>query len=138
MIAKNRLLRYIWLGVGLIAFVLGSAGIVLPLLPTVPFYLLAAFCFAKGSERLHAWFQSTKLYQKYVVPFNDGSGMTWQAKLKTMALVTAVMSVSGYFLADNRTGLMMLGGAWLIQCAVMVFFVKTRRTPPPSTDQCAK
>lgn len=137
MIAKNRLMRYFWLGVGLTAFSLGSAGIVLPLLPTVPFYLLAAFCFAKGSDRLHRWFQSTKLYQKYVVPFNDGSGMTWQAKLKTMALVTAVMSVSGYFLSDNRTGLMMLGGAWLIQCIVMMFFVKTRKNAPPA-DQCAK
>lgn len=138
MISANRLMRYLWLGVGMTALALGTAGIVLPLLPTVPFYLLAAFCFAKSSERLHRWFAATKLYQKYVVPFNDGNGMTWQAKLKTMALVTAVMSVSGYFLADNRMGLMMLGGAWLIQCAVMVFFVKTRRTPPPSTDQYAK
>lgn len=114
MISANRLMRYLWLGVGMTALALGTAGIVLPLLPTVPFYLLAAFCFAKSSERLHRWFAATKLYQKYVVPFNDGNGMTWQAKLKTMALVTGVMSVSGYFLLDNHMGLMMLGGAWLL------------------------
>ena len=130
-------MRYLWLGVGMIALALGTAGIVLPLLPTVPFYLLAAFCFAKGSERIHRWFASTKLYQKYVVPFSDGNGMTWQAKLKTMALVTAVMSVSGYFLSDNRMGLMMLGGAWLLQCVAMLFFVKTRKSAPV-VDQCAK
>ena len=137
MISANRLMRYLWLGVGMTAFALGTAGIVLPLLPTVPFYLLAAFCFAKGSERIHRWFASTKLYQKYVVPFSDGNGMTWQAKLKTMALVTAVMSVSGYFLSDNRMGLMMLGSAWLLQCVAMLFFVKTRKSAP-AVDQCAK
>ena len=138
MISANRLMRYLWLGIGMTALALGTAGIVLPLLPTVPFYLLAAFCFAKSSERLHRWFAATKLYQKYVVPFNDGNGMTWQAKLKTMALVTGVMSVSGYFLSDNRMGLMMLGGAWFLQCAVMVFFIKTRRTASQPADQCAK
>ena len=138
MISANRLMRYLWLGVGMTAFALGTAGIVLPLLPTVPFYLLAAFCFAKSSERLHRWFAGTKLYQKYVVPFNDGNGMTWQAKLKTMALVTGVMSVSGYFLSDNRMGLMMLGGAWLLQCVAMLFFVKTRRREKSPVGQCAK
>lgn len=138
MISANRLMRYLWLGVGMTAFALGTAGIVLPLLPTVPFYLLAAFCFAKSSERLHRWFAATNLYQKYVVPFNDGNGMTWQAKLKTMALVTGVMSVSGYFLLDNRMGLMMLGGAWLLQCAAMLFFVKTRKCEKPPVGQCAK
>lgn len=138
MISANRLMRYLWLGVGMTAFALGTAGIVLPLLPTVPFYLLAAFCFAKSSERLHRWFAATKLYQEYVVPFNDGNGMTWQAKLKTMALVTGVMSVSGYFLLDNCMGLMMLGGAWLLQCVAMLFFVKTRKCEKPPVGQCAK
>ena len=138
MISANRLMRYLWLGVGMTALALGTAGIVLPLLPTVPFYLLAAFCFAKSSERLHRWFAATKLYQKYVVPFSDGNGMTWQAKLKTMALVTGVMSVSGYFLLDNRMGLMMLGGAWLLQCAAMLFFVKTRKREKSPVGQCAK
>ena len=138
MISANRLMRCLWLGVGMIALALGTAGIVLPLLPTVPFYLLAAFCFAKSSERLHRWFAATKLYQKYVVPFSDGNGMTWQAKLKTMALVTGVMSVSGYFLSDNRMGLMMLGGAWLLQCAAMLFFVKTRKREKAPVGQCAK
>lgn len=138
MISKNRLMRYLWLSVGMTALALGTAGIVLPLLPTVPFYLLAAFCFAKSSERLHRWFAATKLYQKYVVPFNDGNGMTWQAKFKTMALVTGVMSVSGCFLSDNRMGLMMLGGAWLLQCVAMLFFVKTRKREKSPIDQCAK
>ena len=49
--------RHLWLGAGLTALALGTVGIALPLLPTVPFYLLAAFCFARSrpewAERLH-------------------------------------------------------------------------------------
>ena len=46
-------IRYIWIVLGAISFGLGSLGIVLPLLPTVPFYLFAVFCFARGSKRFH-------------------------------------------------------------------------------------
>lgn len=49
--------RHLWLGGGLTALALGTIGIALPLLPTVPFYLLAAFCFTRSrpewAERLH-------------------------------------------------------------------------------------
>ncbi len=48
-------MRYIWGCIGLLAVTLGLIGIILPLLPTVPFLLLAAFCFSRSSERLHAW-----------------------------------------------------------------------------------
>ena len=58
------LIRYFWISLGCISFILGTIGIILPLLPTVPFYLLTLYCFSKGSQRLHQWFRQTDLYKK--------------------------------------------------------------------------
>lgn len=48
-------MRLAWLALGLLSLALGAAGAFLPLLPTVPFVLLAAFCFARGHPPLEAW-----------------------------------------------------------------------------------
>ena len=53
---RNVVVRYVFLTIGAISFALGTAGIVLPLLPTVPFYMLTLFCLARGSERLPTMF----------------------------------------------------------------------------------
>lgn len=55
--------RLIFLILGCLCLRLGCVGIVLPILPTVPFFLATVFCFANSSEKLHNWFQGTKLYK---------------------------------------------------------------------------
>lgn len=55
--------KIVFVTLGCISLALGVVGIVLPILPTVPFFLLTAFCFAKSSERLHSWFLSTRMYK---------------------------------------------------------------------------
>ena len=61
---RKQPLRIFWIFIGFICFGLGTAGIVLPILPTVPFYMAAAFCFAKSSEKLHRWFLGTGFVSK--------------------------------------------------------------------------
>lgn len=67
---------------GFLMLLLGGIGVVMPMLPTVPFLLLASICFMKGSERINRWFEGTDLYKKYVVTFREHKGMTLSMKLK--------------------------------------------------------
>ena len=61
----SKIKKFIYISVGLISFALGAIGVVLPVLPTTPFLLLASFCFAKGSDRFNTWFINTKIYRKH-------------------------------------------------------------------------
>ena len=63
---------------GCLSLGLGALGAVLPLLPAFPFLMLAAFCFAKSSEKLHGWFVSTKLYKKNLESFVT----VWEISMK--------------------------------------------------------
>ena len=106
---------------------LGAVGAVVPLLPAFPFLLLAAFCFAKSSERLHTWFINTKLYKKNLESYVKGRGMTWDAKIRIMITVTLVMSV-GFTIMMLRALYIpctVLGGVWVFHLLYFIFGVKT-------------
>ena len=67
--------------------------LVLPILPTVPFLALAAFCFAKSSDRLNNWLINTKFYQNNLADFKAGKGMTVKTKTRILVTVTLVMVI---------------------------------------------
>lgn len=73
--------KYIYIAVGFIAFALGTLGVILPILPTTPFLLLASYCFAKGSDRFNNWFIETKLYKNYLDSFVKERAMTLKEKI---------------------------------------------------------
>ena len=78
-----------FVALGCISLALGTIGIALPILPTVPFYLLTAFCFANSSERLHTWFTHTTVYKKYIGSYFRRRGMT-RKELSKMVDVSVV------------------------------------------------
>lgn len=96
----HHLKKAFFIALGCVSLALGTIGIVLPILPTVPFYLLTAFCFANSSERLHDWFIHTTVYKKYIGNYFRRRGMTKKAKCLLIGTVTAIM-VPGFILMDK-------------------------------------
>ena len=72
----KKLLKAFWIVLGFLCMVLGTVGIVLPILPTVPFYMATLLCFAKSSQKLHDWFVGTNLYKKHLDSFVQKKAMT--------------------------------------------------------------
>jgi len=84
-------MRLIWAAFGYLALALGAIGIVTPFLPTVPFLLLAAFCFARSSERLHRWLLSHQTFGPPVRDWQRSGSIGRRAKwLATGSLVAGI------------------------------------------------
>lgn len=117
--------KVLYVILGCFGLALGAVGAVLPLLPAFPFLMLAAYCFARSSQRLHHWFTSTKLYKNNLESFVKGRGMTWGTKIRIMVTVTLVMSI-GFFMMENvPVGRIILGCVWLFHILFFLFGIKT-------------
>lgn len=115
--------KILYIMIGCISLGLGIIGVILPILPTVPFLLLAAFCFARSSERLNGWFKNTKLYREN----NIKSGMTKRAKLRIMCSVTLLMGI-GFIMMGLKgivVGNIVLLIVWIFHMVYFTFGVKT-------------
>ena len=96
----NKISKYIYITIGLISFVVGAIGIILPVLPTTPFLLLASVCFAKGSDRINNWFINTTIYKKHLESFVREKAMTLKQKVCILAFTTFMLSIP-IVLLDN-------------------------------------
>ncbi len=105
--------KILYMILGCVGVGLGAVGAVLPLLPAFPFLMLAAFCFARSSEKLNNWFIHTKLYKNNLESFVKGQGMTWRTKIKIMVTVTVLMSIGFIMMDQVPVGRIVLGCVWL-------------------------
>lgn len=110
--------KAIYIILGCIGLILGAVGVIVPMLPAFPFLLLAAFGFARGSERLHSWFISTRLYKKNLETYVRGQGMTRRTKHRIIASVTVLILISMSILAICE-----LYWVWSILIAVWAFHI---------------
>ena len=124
---SNVVIRYIFLTIGAISFALGTAGIVLPLLPTVPFYMLTLFCLARGSERFHNMFLESSLYQKTVGAYERDKALTLRTKLSILLSVSTIMAIGAYFSQDMPIALIVMSFVWIGHVIALVFIVKTKK-----------
>lgn len=122
-----RIKKMIYIVVGCVSFILGAIGTILPILPTVPFFLCAAFCFARSSKRLNHWFVNTKLYKKNLESFVEGKGMTLATKLRIMGTVTVLMAIGFFTMSKVSAGRIVLLIVWICHVVYFVFGVKTTK-----------
>ena len=107
-------IKILWCFLGFFFLALGTLGIYLPILPTVPFYLLTSYCFAKGSDRFFRWFSSTKPYKKYLADYVAHRRMTLKRKLSILTLSHSMMLIP----------LMTVDNGWLRFSMIVLIFCK--------------
>ena len=122
-----KLKKILYIIVGCIGVGLGAVGAVVPMLPAFPFLMLAAFCFARSSEKLDRWFKGTKLYKDNLADFVAGRGMTWKTKIRIMITVTLLMSI-GFVMMGMKgivVGCIVLSCVWVFHIIYFIWGVKT-------------
>ena len=93
-------MKFVYITLGFFFLVLGIVGIVIPVLPTTPFLLLASYFFAKGSDRMNTWFMSTKVYKNYIEDFILTRSMTLKRKLSILLPVSTLLILT-FLLINN-------------------------------------
>ena len=123
--SKTKVARGLWAAAGFICFALGMVGVALPILPTTPFILLAAFCFARSSERVNTWFKGTKVYKKVLEGYVTKRSMTVKAKLSILVPVTVLLATGFALMGRVPVGRAVLVVVWICHVIYFGFVVKT-------------
>lgn len=117
--------RPLWIIIGLTSLALGIAGVVLPLLPTTPFVLLAAYCFARGSQRLHDRLMANATFGPLIRNWEQHRAIAPRAKIMAVVSMAAVFAISFVVGAPERV--------ILIQAVILpatCLFILTRPSGP--------
>lgn len=118
--------RPLWFLLGMTALGLGILGAALPILPTTPFVLAAAFCFARSSERWHAWLLSHRIFGPLIVDWQEHRAISRGTKLISVTSMLVVFLLSVAMGASKPV----LGIQAVVLSAAAVFILS--RDEPPS------
>ncbi len=98
---SNKILRVLLLISGTLSVTLGLIGVFLPILPTTPFLLLAAFCYAKSSHRFYYWLVNNRLFGKYIKDYREKRGVPLKVKVFAISFLWITILVSAFIIIQN-------------------------------------
>lgn len=128
---RSRALRAVLLALGSLFLGLGIVGVVVPVLPTTPFLILAAVCYARSSVRCYRWLITNRVFGRYLDDYLQGRGVSWRVKAGALVFLWAVISVSALVFA---------GALWLrivlfviaLGVTAHLVMLKGKKRPAPS------
>ena len=148
--ARGEVKRRFFIVAGTIAIGIGVVGIVVPLLPTTPFLILAAFCYGRGSKRLYNALLSNRLIGSYLRNYLEGKTMSTKAKIWTLSMFWIVIGCTAVLFTDSplvRIVLFSVGSGVTVHIALLRvvitsrpvllqnrFAVENKRIPPTDQD----
>ncbi|MEK1943037.1 MAG: YbaN family protein [Pseudomonas sp.] len=124
---RNPAIRYALLTIGWLSVVLGVVGIFLPVLPTTPFLLLAAGCFARSSERFYNWLVNHPKLGPWIRDYLEGNGIPLKGKVYAIGLMWLSISFSCYLVPMFWARTFMLTSAVCV--TIYILRQKTLRKP---------
>ncbi|MCP4596564.1 YbaN family protein [Neptuniibacter sp.] len=123
---RKTVVRALYLIAGLLCVLIGLIGVILPLLPTTPFLLVAAFCFSRSSERLHQYLLNHPIFGGLIRNWEDYGVIPLKAKVIATTMMLVMVSYPLFF-KSFHIGLKMMVVATII---LAVSYIWTRPSVP--------
>lgn len=115
--------KYLWIGLGWLTLGLAIIGIALPVLPTTPFLLLAAFFFSKGSPRIHQWILNHRWFGPPIRDWQAGMGISLKAKISAIGLMWVSIGYAAWYVVPIVAVKILL---IIIAIGVTIFLIKVK------------
>ena len=121
---KNYIKKVSYLTMGILSLLIGIMGIVLPIVPTTPLFLLTFYAFTKSSDKMARWFKNSNLYKKYLQQYIDRKALTRKQKL-LMQITTGGIMLIPFIIFDDLYVRSILSAIFVIHVYVISFGIKT-------------
>lgn len=123
-VQKTGMKKIILVPAGCILLAIGGVGIVLPVLPTTPFVLLAAGCFASSSPKMYEKLANTKYFGEYIRNHKEKTGISTKTRIVSLTFLWGMLGISAHFMRHNT---LVLGILLIVGIAVSIHVLTIRR-----------
>ncbi|MGB2825700.1 MAG: YbaN family protein [Thermoplasmata archaeon] len=100
-VARNRLARLLWTTAGTLSLAVGVIGIILPVLPTTPFVLIAAACYLRGSKKMYDKLVKNRYFGGYLRDYMEGRGVSKRATVVSITSLWVLILLSAVFATND-------------------------------------